>query len=307
MSRTRTVRLCSSLGALVLVGALASTTALASTPEVSAQRAEDIARQQVLADAESEVLDRSRAAQQVAERSAAEDVLATRLAEQLGADQAAALEAAAAAQAALEQAAAEQAAAEQAAADAAAQAAADAAAKQAARPSPAPAAPAAPAAVPACVNDSTYTGPPFYTSPPAAEGDGSNGNIPASSMTRLSWGHDTVGTPQYLLTPAAGALDRLNAAYRATFGEDMDLDLTYRSYAEQVRIREVLGTIAATPGTSTHGTGRALDLPEWSCYGFGSARYTWLVENGPAYGWVAPSWARKNGANPEYWHFEYVG
>ena len=34
---------------------------------------------------------------------------------------------------------------------------------------------------------------------------------------------------------------------------------------------------------------------------------TWLVTHGPAYGWTSPSWAGRNGSNPEYWHFEYVG
>jgi zinc D-Ala-D-Ala carboxypeptidase len=169
-------------------------------------------------------------------------------------------------------------------------------------PAPAPAGPA-----PQCVDDSTYSGPAFYTSAPGEGGDGSNGNIPASQMTRLSWGHDTVGTPQYLVTPAAQALDRLNAAYRAHFGEDLRLDLTYRSYDEQVRMREALGSVAAVPGTSSHGTGRALDVPEWSCFQFGSARRDWLVANGPAYGWVSPSWARSGGSNPEYWHYEFTG
>lgn len=179
----------------------------------------------------------------------------------------------------------------------------------AASPPPAPRAPATPAPQPApqCVNDSTYAGPPFYTSAPGADGDGSNGNIPASEMTLLSWGHDSVGTPQYLRTPAAAALDRLNAAYRARFGEDLDLDLTYRSYEGQVAMRNALGSIAAVPGTSTHGTGNALDVPEWSCYAFGSVRRDWLVANGPSYGWVSPSWARQGSSNPEYWHYEHTG
>lgn len=197
-----------------------------------------------------------------------------------------------AAEAAAAQAAQEEAAKEQASEDAAAQ--------------PAPGA-AAPAPAPQCVNDSTYTGPPFYTSAPGAGGDGSNGNIPSSQMTQLAWGHDSVGTPQYLRTPAAQALDRLNAAYRARFGGDLDLDLTYRSYDSQVAMRNELGSIAAVPGTSTHGTGDALDVPEWSCYAFGSVRRDWLVTNGPSYGWVSPSWARQGSSNPEYWHYEYTG
>lgn len=252
-----------------------------------------------------------------AQREARADALA---AEQLAAEQLAA-----------EQLAAEQLAAEQAAAAAAAAAAAEAEAaaeaqrvaereaeqqreaEPAAEPEPAPAAPAgpptpaAPVAPAQCVNDAHSSGQSFHTSAPAAEGDGSNGNIPASQMTQLAWGHDSVGTPQYLTTSAAQALESLNAAYRERFGANLDLDLTYRSYDEQVRMRAALGSVAAQPGTSVHGTGRAIDVPEWSCYKFGSERREWLAANGPAYGWVSPGWAQQNGSNPEYWHYEYVG
>ena len=315
MTRTWRLRLLATLGSLALVGTLACTTAPARVPEIAAQQAETRAHDARLR-AEQAAL-QAETADRVAAREAAQTAVAAQLSDQLAADRAAA-EQAAAEQAAAEQAAAEQAAAEQAAAEQAAaeQAAAEQAAKQAAaaqatarpaRPAPPPATPAPAPSVPACVNDSTYAGPPFYTSAPDAEGDGSNGRLPASAMTRLTWGHDTAGTPQYLATRAAGALDRLNASYRAAFGTDLDLDLTYRSFDEQVRMREALGSIAAVPGTSSHGTGRAFDLQEWSCYGFGSARYQWLVENGPAFGWVAPGWARQNGSNPEYWHFEYTG
>lgn len=312
MPRSWRLLLSATLGTLALLGVLACTGADASAPPIAAQRAE-VRAEEARALAENEAAVRALVDEQTARRSAAETDVATLLASQLEEDRAAAdaaaqaaAEQAAAEQAAAEQAAADLAAAEQAAADAAAAAAKPAAGGQATTPaSPAPAGPTRP--VPACVNDSTYAGPPFYTSPPGPSGDGSNGNIPDSAMTRLTWGFDTVGTPQYLTHRAASALDRLHAAYRTTFGEELHLDLTYRSYDEQVRMREALGTIAAVPGTSTHGTGRALDLPEWSCYAFGSARYQWLVENAPNYGWVAPSWARQNGSNPEYWHFEYTG
>ncbi|PFG34587.1 M15 family metallopeptidase [Sanguibacter antarcticus] len=199
-----------------------------------------------------------------------------------------------------------EAAAEQAALEAAQATAEEAAGDTAAAPDAAAPADPAPASA-QCVNDSTYSGTPFYTTAPSVDGDGSNGNIPASQMTQLSWGHDTAGTPQYLRTQAAQALDQLNQAYRAQFGSNLDLDLTYRSYASQVAMRNELGTIAAVPGTSTHGTGNALDVPEWSCYAFGSVRRDWLVTNGPSYGWVSPSWAREGSSNPEYWHYEYTG
>lgn len=154
----------------------------------------------------------------------------------------------------------------------------------------------------------TYQGPPFVSSIPTETGDGSNGNMPLSQMALVPWATDTVGTPQYLRADATGALTRLNDAFRAEFGDDLDVDLTYRDYATQVAMRKALGSVAAKPGTSSHGTGLAMDLQEWPCeYGFGTPQRDWLVANGPAYGWVSPSWARENGSNPEYWHYEYVG
>lgn len=157
---------------------------------------------------------------------------------------------------------------------------------------------------PSC--ETTYDGPPFYTSPATDGGDGSNGKLPPSALTAVSWDVDPRGTPYYLRNDATAALERLNVAFRARFGHDLDLDLTYRDYATQVAMREALGTVAAVPGTSSHGTGLAMDVPELPCeYGWGTPQRDWLVANGPSYGWVVPSWARQNGSNPEYWHFEF--
>lgn len=147
----------------------------------------------------------------------------------------------------------------------------------------------------------------FYTSTPETTGDGSNGKIPRSQMAAVDWCVDSQGNAQWFLPEAAAALTALNAEFRRVFGENIAIDMSYRSYATQVQMREAYGSIAARPGTSNHGTGTAFDTWEWAAYSFGSARYEWLVANGPAYGWVAPGWARADGSNPEYWHFEYTG
>jgi D-alanyl-D-alanine carboxypeptidase len=148
--------------------------------------------------------------------------------------------------------------------------------------------------------------PVWVTSVPSADGDGSNGHMPMSSMCLIGWGTDQIGSPQYLRCDAADALGRLNDAFRARFGESLAMDLTYRSYDEQVRIAAYYGALAATPGTSSHGLGTALDVQEWpSVYGFGTERYAWLVANAPTYGWFAPARVRETGAYPEYWHYEY--
>jgi hypothetical protein len=148
--------------------------------------------------------------------------------------------------------------------------------------------------------------PVFVTSIPTADGDGSNGHMAMSAMCLVPWGTDQIGSPQYLRCDAEAALTRLNDAFRAHFGDPIAMDLTYRSYADQVKVAAYYGSLAATPGTSTHGLGIALDVQEWpTIYGFGTARYDWLVANGPTYGWFAPANLRQTAADPEYWHFEY--
>lgn len=149
--------------------------------------------------------------------------------------------------------------------------------------------------------------PVFYTSTPSQSGDGSNGRVPAGRMSPLGWCQDSQGNQQWLRSDAADALTALNAAFLAEFGENIAVDLSYRSFEDQVEMRQYYGSIAATPGTSNHGTGLAIDVWEWQAYAFGSDRYDWLVEHAPDHGWAAPAWARQDGSNPEYWHFEYVG
>ncbi|MCV2395854.1 M15 family metallopeptidase [Actinotalea sp. M2MS4P-6] len=145
----------------------------------------------------------------------------------------------------------------------------------------------------------------LYTSVPTDDGDGSNGNLPRSAMTALGWCVDSAGHAQWLRSDAAAAMVRLNAAFRAQFGENIAIDLSYRSYADQVRARELYGGLAAQPGTSNHGWGTAIDTWEWAAYDFGTPRYEWLVQHGPDYGWYCP--AATESGNPEYWHFEYRG
>lgn len=168
-------------------------------------------------------------------------------------------------------------------------------------PAPAPAPTPAPAPAPAKPGVLVW-----ITSIPTADGDGSNGHMPASAMCLIPWGTDTLGSPQYLRCDAEAALTRMNEAFKAQFGTPIALDLTYRSFDEQVAMRAALGPIAAVPGTSNHGLGLALDVPEQpDLYGFGTPRYEWFLTNGPSFGWDAPEDVRQGAAYPEYWHIEY--
>jgi hypothetical protein len=127
-----------------------------------------------------------------------------------------------------------------------------------------------------------------------------SGRLDPSTLCGLAW------SPRILLRcDAAAALERLNVAYTARFGTPLGVSDGYRDYASQVAVATAKPHLAARPGTSNHGWGLAADLigvsPE------GSERYRWLRENGPAYGWQHPSWARIGGSKPEAWHWEYVG
>lgn len=128
-----------------------------------------------------------------------------------------------------------------------------------------------------------------------------NGHIPVSGLCPL------VGDPAMMLRPgAAAAFNALSLAYQRETGLPICITDSYRSYAEQVAVKASRGKWAATPGTSEHGMGRALDL----CGGinnFGTPAHLWMKQNAPLYGWFHPDWAEPNGALPEPWHWEFAG
>ncbi|WPF83199.1 M15 family metallopeptidase [Sanguibacter sp. 4.1] len=133
-------------------------------------------------------------------------------------------------------------------------------------------------------------------------GGHSNGNIPLSALTTLSWapGHR-------LRSDAAAAFESLNQAYRARFGTSISITDSYRTLAAQQHLYETKGPgLAAVPGTSNHGWALAVDLGG-GINSFGTAQHVWMVANGPAYGWIHPTWARQGGGREEAWHFEYDG
>lgn len=65
-----------------------------------------------------------------------------------------------------------------------------------------------------------------------------------------------------------------------------------------------VSSASASPGTSNHGWGLAVDLCP-SAYSGDAGR--WLHEVGPAYGWANPAWAHRGGDGPcSPWHWEYT-
>ncbi len=128
-----------------------------------------------------------------------------------------------------------------------------------------------------------------------------NGQIPAAGLCPL------FGDPAQSLRPsAAAAFNAMSVAYQKDSGSPICITDSYRSYVEQVSVKATKGKWAATPGTSEHGMGRAVDL----CGGiqdFGSAAHLWMKQNAPLYGWFHPDWAEPAGSLPEPWHWEYAG
>jgi hypothetical protein len=87
----------------------------------------------------------------------------------------------------------------------------------------------------------------------------------------------------------------------------------YRDYDGQVKVREqwcARGAchMAAVPGTSNHGWGKAVDFNDQNgTLTFDSAAYSWLKAHAGWFGWNHPGVMEPGGPVPEPWHWEWVG
>lgn len=133
----------------------------------------------------------------------------------------------------------------------------------------------------------------------SARETGSNGQIPEADLCQL-W-----EPGQMLRGDAAVALSELNSNFRAAFNRDICITDSYRTLAEQRRLAYTKPGLAASPGTSNHGWGLAIDL--CTSENRSTAVMSWLSDNGPTFGWDNPDWARRGGSGAyEPWHWEYV-
>ncbi|WP_369371378.1 M15 family metallopeptidase [Promicromonospora sp. Populi] len=129
--------------------------------------------------------------------------------------------------------------------------------------------------------------------------EGTNGALTNHSLCEL-W-----QAGEYLRPDAAMSLSALNEAFRASFGREMCLVASYRDLDTQYALKESRGWYAASPGTSMHGWGLAIDLCTKETGD--SDVYSWLWANAPSYGWQNPAWAQLGGAGAyEPWHWEFV-
>ncbi|MEV0950972.1 M15 family metallopeptidase [Promicromonospora sp. NPDC050249] len=128
--------------------------------------------------------------------------------------------------------------------------------------------------------------------------EGTNGALADHSLCEL-W-----QAGEYLRPDAAMSLSALNEAFRASFGREMCLVASYRDLDTQYELKASRGYFAASPGTSMHGWGLAIDL--CSKETGDSEVFSWLWANAPSYGWQNPSWAQLGGSKYEPWHWEFV-
>jgi hypothetical protein len=126
-----------------------------------------------------------------------------------------------------------------------------------------------------------------------------NGNLDPASLCPL-W----MAPGQRLRGDAAAAFEKLSRYHAATVGGPLCVTDSYRSYSEQVSVYRRKPGLAAVPGTSEHGWGKAVDF----CGGIqnsGSSAYNWMKANAGKFGWVHPDWAEPSGSKPEPWHWEF--
>lgn len=125
--------------------------------------------------------------------------------------------------------------------------------------------------------------------PPGMEGY-SNGQIPPGALVPVA------GTDELLWAPAAAAFEHMRRDAAAQ-GVALPVSDGYRAHHDQVRLADELGLydnggLAAVPGTSQHGWGRAVDLD------VDEAGVAWLRANAWKYGFVET-------VPREPWHWEF--
>jgi D-alanyl-D-alanine carboxypeptidase len=131
-----------------------------------------------------------------------------------------------------------------------------------------------------------------------------NGRVPEKMLVAIPWDKEKT----LIAAPALKDLNRLNAAFKKKFGRNLDIDLAYRTRATQDAYWVALGPyIAARPGTSNHGWGTAIDVPETYDYSFRGKYYKWLKANSKKYNWVHRKILEEGSPYAEAWHFDYVG
>jgi len=131
-----------------------------------------------------------------------------------------------------------------------------------------------------------------------------NGQFPSTMLAHLGWPE---ADHLQLVPGAAASITRLAAKFEAAFGKPLYITDAYRTLATQKALKVSKGSFAATPGTSNHGLGLAIDMASRINVD-GSAEHLWMSVHGPSFGWINPYWAVNfNPADGQHepWHWEY--
>jgi secretion/DNA translocation related TadE-like protein len=135
---------------------------------------------------------------------------------------------------------------------------------------------------------------------PRAQSTAANGAIPLEDLVLVSYPGVRESPPVYLRADAAAALLRLLDSYHAETGDYLPVDEGYRDLEAQQRAFDQYGSPrAATPGTSNHGEGIAVDLVNPPVVR-GSAPHSWLVAHAAQFGFAPLT------KPDEPWHWDYT-
>lgn len=161
-----------------------------------------------------------------------------------------------------------------------------------------------------------------------------NGKLPDSVLLKSLWlngdkktkwirSNVSKTTAARLTSEAAKAFDAMFDLYDSTnFDGKASIYITdgYRTYEDQVAVKQKYGSSAATPGKSNHGWGLAVDIggignpigtkttrASYKDSVFRTPTYQWFYINGPKFGIYSPFSLRDGSSLEEWWHFEYHG
>lgn len=139
-----------------------------------------------------------------------------------------------------------------------------------------------------------------------------NGKLPSSVLVKSKWLSKQLSEDNYqcyLAKDAAISFDKMIDNFMTTFAGKRVIVFNdgYRTYERQVSMKKKYGSKAATPGTSNHGWGLAVDISVGGQKAYNSQIYKWLFENGWKFGWYNPVKLRDKSGLDEAWHWEYHG
>ena len=149
-----------------------------------------------------------------------------------------------------------------------------------------------------------------------------NGTVPSKELVYLNTDDKTSNKLHRLHPKAAAQWEALLRKARADGFSQSKFNVSYLTAAAYRAIGEQKsGPGRATPGSSPHGWGGALDIQQLYTLQGGRANlgpkahkkvrdtsplWQWLEKNGPSFGWYNPARMR-NGPKAESWHYEYWG